>query len=319
MRPMTTRRSRILYIDDDAALARLVEKAATRRGFDMIHAATGEEGLSLIERGGIDVIALDHYLPGGTGLDLLAILRKRENSPPVVYVTGAAEMSIAVSALKSGAADYVTKTVSSEFLELLFSAFEHALERARLMAEKQQAVLEMREARDHAELLLSEVNHRVANSLSLVAALVRMQSSALSDPIAIDALAETELRIAAIAGVHRRLYASGIIGSVAIDDYLRGLVDELDASMTSAGHRALIRLEAEPVAVSTDKAVSLGVVVTELVTNALNTPMKIAFAARCAFGCFGPKTTRPSCMSRTTASAGEARACRGAPAWAARS
>ena len=259
---------RILYIDDDLALARLVQRAAKRRGFEVVHAASADDGLSHVDAGGIDLIALDHYLPVGTGLDLLASLKLRQDVPPVVYVTGSAEMSIAVSALKAGAADYVTKTVSDDFLELLFTSIEQALARSRLSLEKEQAQREVREARDRAETLLREVNHRIANSLSLVATMVRMQSSVLSDPTAVGALAETQARIAAIAGVHRRLYTSANVGSVAIDDYLRGLVDELDASMRSANHQAFIVLESDPVSISPDKAVSLGVVVTELVTNA---------------------------------------------------
>ena len=69
---MPNRTPRILYIDDDPGLSRLVEKAMGRRGLLFEHAATGEAGLERIKAGGIDVVALDHYLPTGTGLDVLA-------------------------------------------------------------------------------------------------------------------------------------------------------------------------------------------------------------------------------------------------------
>src|SRR5690606_30542774 len=118
------------------------------------------------------------------------------------------ETAIAVEALKSGAADYVHKSVDEDFFVLLASAIDQAVEQSRLREAKEAAEREVREARDRAELLLAEVNHRVANSLALVASLVRLQSSSVSDPTAKDALSETEARITAIAGLHRRLYTS---------------------------------------------------------------------------------------------------------------
>ena len=86
-----------------------------------------------------------------------------------MYVTAAAEPTVAVAALKSGATDYVLKTVGEEFFELLGTAIDQAIEKARLRRERDRAEREVREARDRAEALLHEVNHRVANSLALVA------------------------------------------------------------------------------------------------------------------------------------------------------
>ncbi|KZD07612.1 histidine kinase dimerization/phosphoacceptor domain -containing protein [Oceanibaculum pacificum] len=257
----------ILYIDDDPALVRLAQRVLGRRGYTVEHVTTGEEGLTRLMRGNIDVVILDHHLPTGTGMDVLARLGAWELAPPVVYVTGSADTRIAVNALKAGAADYVPKTVADEFLELLASAVEQALVQARLEREKATAEREVREARDRAEILLGEVNHRVANSLALVAALVRMQASAIDDTAARNALEETQTRISAIAGIHRRLYTSEDVRFVEIDEYLRGLIEELRVSMKASGTFD-IRLDVEHLAVPTDKAVSIGVIVNELVTNA---------------------------------------------------
>lgn len=265
---MPNRVYRVLQIDDDAALARLVEKALTRRGYAYEHAGDTPAGLDRIAQGGIDVVVLDHFLDSGTGINVLATLNERSPAPPVVYVTGSQEPTVAVEALKAGAADYVLKTVGEEFIVLLVSAIEQAIEKARLQRMKDLAEQEMRAARDHAEILLTEVNHRVANSLALVAALVRMQASAISDPAAKDALTETQARISAIAGLHRRLYTSDDVRSVSLDSYLATLIEELDTSMRASGHQSRVRLELDPVTVPTDKAVSVGMIVTELLTNA---------------------------------------------------
>ncbi|WP_245279161.1 sensor histidine kinase [Mesorhizobium loti] len=128
--------------------------------------------------------------------------------------------------------------------------------------------VDLAHARDRAEVLLSEVNHRVANSLALVSSLVKLQSKALDDPAAKDALAETQDRIFAISLVHKRLYGAGAVRSVALDEYLSGLLDHLRTSLRSQVHGVNLSYGIDPIELETDISINLGVVVTELVTNA---------------------------------------------------
>ena len=264
---MSNSNIKVLYVDDDLALVRLVQKALGRRGFDVAHATNGDEALAHIAAGGLDAIALDHYLSPGTGLDVLARLSAVDGAPAVVYVTGSSEMSVAVAALKAGAADFVPKTVGEDFLMLLGSALEQAVEKARLRAEKDAADRDVQLARRRAEVLLAEVNHRVANSLALVASLVQLQANALSDPAAKAALAETHARIFAIGLLHKRLYSSGDVRFVALDEYLSSLLEHLGSAMRNDGHGASLRHQLEPLRLRTDASISLGVVLTEWVTN----------------------------------------------------
>ena len=260
--------ARILYIDDDPGLGRLVQRSLTARGHTVELVTDGESGLMRLTQGGIDLVALDHHMPGQSGLDLLPKIRALPNPPPVIYVTGSEDSRVAVAALKAGAVDYVWKDVQGQFRELLGEAVDTALRQEELRRAKERAEAAVREARDRAEMLLREVNHRVANSLALVAALTHMQTAAVSDPAAKAALLEMQARISAIAGIHRRLYTSDDVEAVELDAYLASLVEELQVSMRASGRDHAIRLSAEPVRLATDKAVSLGVVVTELVTNA---------------------------------------------------
>ena len=125
-------RVRLLYIDDDPALARLVEKDLSRHGYDVDWAADGDAGLQKLAENCYDICALDHYMPGREGLDVLPEIMALTAPPPVVYVTGAQDGRIAVSALRAGATDYVIKDVSADFTALLRSALDDALLRARL-------------------------------------------------------------------------------------------------------------------------------------------------------------------------------------------
>jgi two-component sensor histidine kinase len=262
---------RLLYIDDDRGLSRLVEKELGRHGFAVACAPDGDVGLEILaaRAADFDVVALDHYMPGREGLDILPEIIALKNPPPVVYVTGAQEGRIAVAALRAGAADYVIKDVSEDFTALLRNALEEAVTRRRLQRENDEAHEQVRLARDRAEAMLREVNHRVGNSLQLVSSFMSLQLRHLVDEGARAALKESQARIEAVAHVHRRLYTSGDMATVAMDEYLEGLIDELGKSVGPGDASPTITLQAEPMRVSTDQAVSLGVVVTELVTNAV--------------------------------------------------
>jgi two-component sensor histidine kinase len=264
---------RLLYIDDDRGLSRLVQKELGRHGYDVTCAPDADAGYAALQAGAFDVCALDHYMPGREGLDVLPDILNLPSPPPVVYVTGAQDGRIAVAALRAGAADYVIKDVSEDFTALLRSALEDALLRRRLERENEAAQEEVRLARDRAEAMLREVNHRVGNSLQLVSSFISLQLRQLADEGARSALREAQVRIEAVAHVHRRLYTSSDLATVAMDEYLTGLVEELGKSIgpdtSPEGGSPSLSLRAEPMRVTTDQAVSLGVIVTELVTNAV--------------------------------------------------
>lgn len=126
---------------------------------------------------------------------------------------------------------------------------------------------EMRDARDRAQTLLAEVNHRVANSLSLVVSLIGLQSRTLGNPTAKAALDEARARVQSIAMVHRRLYDDGNVLEVALDEYLASLLDQFRATIEAA-EGIKLRYELVPLRLRTDASINLGVVVTEWVMNA---------------------------------------------------
>ena len=267
--------ARLLYIDDDEGLCRLVARALGRRGLKVSTCMDGASGAVQAASGGFDVVAVDHYMPGQDGLATMAAVHALPDPPPVVYVTGSEESRIAIAALKAGAADYVVKTGSDDFTDLLYSAVQQAVERVRLRRARDEAQRALSEANARLEavverqkVLIREVNHRVANSLQLVSSLVHMQASALADSEAKSALQDTQARISAIMQVHRRLYTSDDVERVEMHEYLTGLVSELEHSLPELGAPRAIRLDAPTVVLATDKAVSLGVIVAELVTNA---------------------------------------------------
>ncbi|MDO1582027.1 sensor histidine kinase [Rhizobium oryzicola] len=259
----------ILYVDDDVALGRLAQRSLGRLGFDVQHVTDGTACLSALTEGHFDAVVLDHYLRAETGLDILRALNARDITIPTIYVTGSSEATIAVDALKSGASDYVVKTVGEEFWSLMENALRQAIATAELKRAKEKAEQEIRLGKERAEVLLAEVNHRVANSLALVAALIRLQVSNSKDETVREALTETQARITAIAGMHRSLYTSDDVRHVEMDKYLETLVREVQRSVNMDSQGPIITLRAAPVSLTSDRAVSVGMIVTELLTNAI--------------------------------------------------
>ncbi len=250
--------ARMLYIGDDAGLRRLAERALSRRGFAVTTTADGATGAMLCGEQAFDLVAVDHYMPGLDGLETLARIRALTAAPPVIYVTGSEEGRIAVAALKAGAADYVVKSIGEDFFDLLAGTIENVLaraaaERGRIAAEEQ-----LRESNMRLEALLKEMNHRVANSLQLVSAMVSLQARALTGP-AKQALGDTQRRIEAVG-------PSDDVEQVDMADYLGAIVEELGE--TWCGQNRALTFAADPVRLPTDRAVSLGVIVNELVGNA---------------------------------------------------
>lgn len=271
---MANDRPRLLYIDDDPGLSRLVQKEFERNGFIVELLASGAAGVERLRASNdIDVVALDHHMPDQLGLDTLNMISALPKPPPVVYVTGESEGRIAVAALKAGAADYVIKDASPEFLTLLRAAIDSALEGRRQKYLREQAEAEMRAARDRFEalaneraVLIREVNHRVSNSLQLIASLLQVQSAAQSDMKAAQTLLNAYKRVSAVARVHKRLYASADVRFVDLADYLCGLVEDLRQSADQGGR--MLQFLASQTRIGTDFAIPIGLIVTELVINA---------------------------------------------------
>ena len=267
---------RLLYVDDDPGIGRLVQRHLGRAGHEVVLAGDGVTGLALAQKERFDAIALDHYMPGRDGLDVMDDLLCLPGAPPIIFVTSAEEPRIAVMALKQGAADYVVKDVGGAFLDGLGKAIRTALHERELREGRDRAERELREQRDRLEALsqqqavmLREMNHRVANSLQLITSLIELQSRRVRDPEAKGLLQQAAERVDAVTRVHRRLYTSGEVGTVQMDQYLAGLVGELNRATAAEGEAGPITLRAEPVRIETDRAVSIGLIVNELVTNAL--------------------------------------------------
>ena len=108
----------ILVVEDEEDIRELVRYNLQRENFGVLEAASGEEGLKMIERTTPDLILLDLMLPGKDGLEVCRILKRNERARniPVVMMTARGEESDIITGLELGAEDYVVKPFSPRVL-----------------------------------------------------------------------------------------------------------------------------------------------------------------------------------------------------------
>ncbi len=131
--------------------------------------------------------------------------------------------------------------------------------------ERQQAEQRLSDAMEHQELLTREASHRVKNSLALVSAMLNLQMQEDDDPRITRLLGDAQARITAIAQTHDQLWRGEQVGIVALDDLVCGIATGL-AEQAPNHH---IDCEIDAILISADTAIPMGLLVTELVTNAI--------------------------------------------------
>jgi len=128
---------------------------------------------------------------------------------------------------------------------------------------------ELRRLLQEKETLLKEVHHRVKNNLQVISSLLRMQSDLLKDSEASAALKESEQRVVSMALIHERLYGSRHMDRIDFAEYTHILVGDLFYSYTGSADHVTGRLNITPVLLDVDQAIPCGLILNELVTNAL--------------------------------------------------
>jgi two-component system nitrogen regulation response regulator NtrX len=125
-------KAKILVVDDEAEIRRSVRMILEYEGYDVQEAASGPEGLALIEREPPDLVFLDIKMGGQDGLETLQKIRQVNEALPVVIISGHGTVSTAVEATKLGAFDFIEKPLASE---RVLVTIRNALDQTRLVDE----------------------------------------------------------------------------------------------------------------------------------------------------------------------------------------
>ncbi|MFL7793120.1 MAG: ATP-binding protein [Anaerolineae bacterium] len=157
---------RVLYMEDDDGLARLLQKKLQQAGYEVDVAPDGEQGLAMYQDNPYDVVAVDQNMPIHSGLEVIRIMAAEGTLPPMIMVTGTGDEETAVEAMKLGAGDYIVKDVDGGYLELLPTVVEQVLHQRRLAEEKRRAV-EALEQRNRDLTLLNNLGQSLTATLDM--------------------------------------------------------------------------------------------------------------------------------------------------------
>ena len=242
---------RILLVDDDPTVARLMLHLIRARGFgETLHVQTGREALDSLE--GIDIVLLDHQLPDASGLDILETIRARANPPAVVVITAHGNESLAASALRLGADDYLAKDQS------LLETLPQVLERVRRGRELRKALGAAERDLVRAERLAAigemtvTLHHGINNPLMSASADLELllAEPEMPEPQRRRTLTEIQVALHRIRDIVRQI---GALREVRTKPYMPGIqmVDlDDDAPTVPAAHRgtALVQVSEEDLA-----------------------------------------------------------------------
>jgi two-component sensor histidine kinase len=128
---------------------------------------------------------------------------------------------------------------------------------------------ELQAALREREVLLQEVHHRVKNNLQVISSLISMQLRTLASDAGRHELEECRTRVQAIALIHEKLYQSNDYARVPFSEYARGLASFVFEATGVASERVALQLAVADVALAVDKAIPCGLILNELITNAL--------------------------------------------------
>ena len=154
-------KGKILYIEDDPGVARLVRMKLEAEGYHMDACATRREGLALFDEAVHDMVIVDYQLPDGNGIQVLEDLVGRGAGVPIIIATGAGNEEIAVRAMKLGAADYINKESYDKFFHMLPSVIEKAFRQHELERQKQRAEMDLRESEERLRSILASIDDAV--------------------------------------------------------------------------------------------------------------------------------------------------------------
>ena len=152
---------RVLVVDDEEIIRKLLQRTLEAAHYDVVTAASGEEALNKVSQLDFRVVLCDITMPGMSGIELLQQLTANWPETPVVMVTALADAQTAVEAMKRGAYDYIVKPFDSPDL---LQKMHRAMEKRNLLLEQERHQLEIEQkVTEHAAQLQQQFKELVGS------------------------------------------------------------------------------------------------------------------------------------------------------------
>jgi CheY-like chemotaxis protein len=296
-----------LIADDNPQNLYLLESILKGHHFKVVSAKNGAEALDEALKNPPDLIIADILMPVMDGFELCRRVKADGNLNPipvVFYTSTYTEAKDEQFAMNLGAERFVTKPqkpdelvrivreildkfakesppvpkrplgdemeILREYNEVLFRKLEKkVMQLEEEIAERKNAEEVVRTLLEEKIVLLREVHHRVKNNFQILISLLNLQSRTISDPQVIAALKESTQRIRAMSMVHEKLYTGGDLAHIEFINYLSSLANSQVSFYGLSPGRIKLEIKGENIMLDINTAIPLGLVMNELVSNAL--------------------------------------------------
>ena len=209
---------RVLYMEDDAAQARLVQKCLERAGYAVDIASDGTTGLDQCAAHPYAAVIVDQTMPGLSGLEVIRAMAAQGPLPPTIMVTGTGDEHIAVDAMKLGVSDYLVKDLEGGFVNVLPLVVQRTIQQRHTLQDKQRMEKELAQAQKMKAIgqLAAGIAHEINTPTQYIGDNTRFLQDAFAD-------------ISALLGAYDRL-----LQAVQKDAVTNELLDEVEAKLRSA-------------------------------------------------------------------------------------
>ena len=267
----------ILLVDDEARNLDALEAVLTSPDYRLVRAQSANEALLALLADDFAVIVLDIRMPEIDGYELAQMIKQRKKNQhlPIIFLTAYLQDDRDVlDGYGAGAVDYLTKPINPLILKSKVAVFVDLFRKSRELArlneimesEIEERVAQVRASLREKEILLKEVHHRVKNNMQIISSLLSLQAER-AGPTQRD-FRDVRDRVRSMALVHEKLYQSENLACVQIDEYARSLMNDLFQAYASGLPKVQLRLDLESAELPVDRAISFGLILNELATNA---------------------------------------------------
>jgi len=261
MRSYQLPQTSVLVVDDDEMTRKATVKLLRANHYDVSEASSGEECIQSSCADRPDIILVDVVMPDVDGFETVSRLLKEighGESMVAMFSSYKHGEEYRTRGFEAGADDYILKPIGNrEFLARI-----RALERV------QQGRAGLREKVRLQESLMRQMHHRIKNNLTIIESLIDLKSADLADHASALLMEDLRRRIHSIEALHECLYRTGDVSEVDVRLYLEDLAANLSILFRTDKRDIPILVDVPSIRIGMDTALPVGMVVTELVTNA---------------------------------------------------
>ncbi len=283
----------VMIVDDTPDNLNLLSAILKECGYHVRPAPGGKQALEAVKSDPPDLVLLDIMMPDMDGYEVCRVLKsgRKTKDIPVIFLTALDSRQDEEKGFKLGAVDYITKPFINEVVKarvnthLQLKRHQDRLEQivsertAELIQANKDLLLEIDERKraeetvrnslTEKEALIKELYHRTYNNMQVISSMLNAQASYVEEEKVRIIFREMSGRINSMAKVHQKLYQSKDLSSVSLKEYIIEISELLMQGYIGPANNIDISMDLEDEKVLIDTAVPCGLIINELITNAL--------------------------------------------------